>query len=71
MNLPILIFIQLIFILFIGLIVYVSKKQRNFFLLYNFNLFVLCVSVLELFWFLWAYHNNVENACEFSKNMWC
>ena len=70
MDLSILIFIELIFILIIGMIVYVSKKQRNFFLSYNLNLVILCVSVLKLFWFLWAYQNT-KNVCELSNKMWC
>ena len=41
MHLSILIFIELFFILLLGLIVYVCKKQKNFYLSYNFNLLIL------------------------------
>jgi hypothetical protein len=71
MNISVLIFIELIFIMLIGLIVYVSKKQKNFFLSYNLNLVILIVSVCKLFWFLWAFQNNYENTCQLSKKMHC
>ena len=65
MKLPFLIFIQLFMILLIGLIVYVSKKQRNFFLSYNLSLVILCISIAKLFWFLWAFHKDYS-VCGFA-----
>jgi hypothetical protein len=71
MHLSVLIFIELMFILLIGLIIYVCKKQKNFFLSYNLNLLILIVSVCKLFYLLWAFHNNFSNTCQLSKNIWC
>ena len=71
MNLSLLIFIELFFVLLIGLIVYVCKKQKNFFLSYNLNLLILISSVCKLFYLLWAYHNNYTNMCQLSNNIWC
>jgi hypothetical protein len=71
MNMSVLIFIELVFILLLGVIVFVSKKQRNFFLSYNLNLVILIISVLKLFWFLWAYQNNMKNMCDFSNHLYC
>ena len=70
MNLSILIFIQLFMILLIGLIVYVSKKQRNFFLSYNLSLVILCVSIAKLFWFLWMFYKDYS-LCTFAKHLYC
>lgn len=70
MHLTVLIFIELFFILFLGLIVYVCKKQKNFFLSYNFNLLILIISVSKLFYLLWAYQ-NYSNMCQLSKHNWC
>ena len=58
MHLSVLIFFELIFLLLIGLVVYVCKKQQKFFLSYNLNLVILIVSVCKLFYLLWAFHNN-------------
>jgi hypothetical protein len=71
MHISVLIFIELIFILLLGIIVFVSKKQRNFFLSYNLNLVILIIAVLKLFWFLWAYQNNMNTMCEFSNHLYC
>ena len=70
MNLSVLIFIQLFMILLIGLIVYVSKKQRNFFLSYNLSLVILCVSIAKLFWFLWAFYKDYS-LCGFAQHLYC
>lgn len=70
MHLIVLIFIELFFILFLGLIVYVCKKQKNFFLSYNFNLLILIISISKLFYLLWAYQ-NYSNMCQLSKHTWC
>ena len=71
MHLSVLIFIELFFVLLIGLIIYVCKKQKNFFLSYNLNLVILIVSVCKLFYLLWAFHNNQSNVCQLTKDMWC
>ena len=72
MNLVILIFIQMIFVMLIGLIVFVSKKQRNFYLSYNLTLIILCISIAKLFWFLWIFSKDQNaNLCNISKKMYC
>lgn len=70
MYLSVLIFIELFFILLLGLIVYVCKKQKNFFLSYNFNLLILIASVCKLFYLLWTYQ-HYSNMCQLSKDIWC
>lgn len=72
MKLPILILIQLIFVLLIGLIVYVSKKQQNFSLVFNLSLFILAISLIKLVWFIWMYTKNKKiTLCELVKNIYC
>mgnify|MGYP000913330807 CR=1 FL=1 len=71
MNIQVLIFIEIIFVLLLGMVVFVSKKQRNFFLSYNLNLVILIIAVMKLFWFLWAYNNNLNTLCDFSNYMYC
>ena len=72
MKLPILILIQLIFVLLICLIVYVSYKQKNFSLIFNLGLFILAISLIKLVWFINAYRKNKEmTLCELVKNIYC
>ncbi len=71
MNIEVLIFIELFFILLLGIIVYTSKKQRNFFLSYNLNLVILIIAVLKLFWFLWFYYRNFTSLCDISNYLYC
>ncbi len=70
MDISIIIFFELIFILLIGLVVYTSKKQRNFFLSYNLNLIVLCISIFKLFWLLWAFQQDTS-LCDLSRKWYC
>ena len=70
MDITVLIFIQLFMILFIGLIVYVSKKQRNFLLSYNLSLVILCVSIAKLFLFLWMFYKDYS-LCTYAKYFYC
>ena len=72
MKLPILILIQLIFVLLISLIMYVSYKQKNFSLVFNLGLFILALSLIKLVWFIWMYTQNKEmTLCELVKNIYC
>ena len=72
MNISVLIFIQTVLVLLIGLIVYVSKKQKNFLLSYNLSLVILCISIAKLFWFLWIFSKDQNaNLCNISKKMYC
>ena len=70
MDLTVLIFIQLFMILLIGLIVYVSKKQRNFLYSYNLSLVILIVSIAKLFLFLWMFYKDYS-LCGVAKYLYC
>ena len=70
MHLSVLIFIEFFFILLLGLIIYVCKKQKNFFLSYNFNLLILITSVCKLFYLLWAFQ-NYSTMCQLSNTLYC
>jgi len=72
MNISVLIFIQMVIVLLIGLIVYVSKKQKNFLLSYNLSLVILCISIAKLFWFLFIFSkDNSMSICQLSKDFYC
>ena len=72
MNISVLIFVQMMLVLLIGLIVYVSKKQKNFFLSYNLTLVILCISIAKLFWFLFIFSkDNSTSICQLSKDFYC
>ena len=70
MNIIVFIFIELIFILLLGIIVYVSKLQKNFLLSYNLNLIILCLSVMKLFWLLWAFEKGYS-VYDFTTKILC
>ena len=71
MKISIFIFIELFFIMLIGIIVYVSKVQKNFLLSYKLNLVILIIAVFKLFWFLHAQNNGMQNVCQFAKSIYC
>ena len=71
MKISIFIFIELFFIMLIGIIVYVAKVQKNFLLSYKLNLVILTISILKLTWILHAQFNGIRNTCQFAKSIHC
>ena len=71
MDLSFFVFVEIVFIMLISIIVYVSKVQKNFLLSYKLNLVILTVSILKLTWILHAQFNGIQNTCQFAKSIHC
>ena len=70
MNLFFLIVIEMIFLVLIGMIVYVAGKQKNFTLSYSLNKVLLILVGIELTVLIYAFQYD-KDTCTFGKNVFC
>jgi uncharacterized membrane protein len=70
MNLFFLIVIEIIFLILIGMVVYVVGKQGNFMLSYSLNKVFLVLLGIELTVLIYAFQYD-SNTCTFAKNVFC
>jgi hypothetical protein len=70
MKLYLFIFIEIIFLMMIGLIIYHSEKMRNLKLSLGFNKIIFIIGFMKLCWFIWAFNKNM-NMCDFAKEIYC
>uniref|UniRef100_A0A6C0FC23 Uncharacterized protein n=1 Tax=viral metagenome TaxID=1070528 RepID=A0A6C0FC23_9ZZZZ len=70
MKLYIFIFIEVIFLMMVGLIIYHAEKTRNLQLSLGFNKIIFIIATIKLVWFVWAFNKNM-NMCNFAKEIYC
>ena len=70
MNLFFLIVIEIIFLILIGMVVYVVGKQGNFMLSYSLNKVFLVLLGIELTVLIYAFQYD-RDTCTFAKNVFC
>jgi len=70
MKLYIFIFIEIVFLMMIGLIIYHAEKTRNLKLSIGFNKIVFFAATIKLTLFIWAFNKNMK-MCDFANEIFC
>lgn len=70
MKLYIFIFIEIVFLMLFGMVIYNAEKTRNFKLSLGFNKVIYIIGIIKLCFFIWAFNENM-NVCNFAKEIYC